>query len=125
MKIRIKGNSLRLRLSQAELAVFEEMGIVSDRIFFPTGVTLQYEMQRTTSSEISASFQQDLIKVNIPILMAAKWIQDPQEVGIYKELSIGDGKVLALSVEKDFQCLTQREGEDESDLFKNPLSSHS
>ena len=35
------------------------------------------------------------------------------------EQSLGDG-TLSLLIEKDFKCLTPREGEDEYDGFANP-----
>jgi hypothetical protein len=36
------------------------------------------------------------------------------------EQVLDDGAKLTILVEKDFACLTPREGEDESDMFPNP-----
>ncbi|NNF22589.1 MAG: hypothetical protein HKN67_11665 [Saprospiraceae bacterium] len=50
-------------------------------------------------------------------------LADDQQVGFEGYLSGNSAEGLLIKVEKDFKCLTERK-EDESDLFKNPLSSH-
>jgi len=44
----------------------------------------------------------------------------PDEVSLQAEQPLGDGENLKLLVEKDFRCLSPREGEDDADLFPNP-----
>ena len=45
---------------------------------------------------------------------------DSEQVSIEAVQTIDDGSELKILVEKDFACLTPREGEDESDLFPHP-----
>lgn len=124
MKLRIKGNSLRLRLTQSEVAEFKERGNVSDGIIFSSTNTLQYLLAQHRGTTYQASFQEGQIKIEIPNTEASKWCNDEQQVGIYAELLMEDGHSLSITIEKDFQCLTERPGEDESDLFVNPSTSH-
>ena len=44
-------------------------------------------------------------------------------MGIAAEQPVADGVVLRVLVEKDFACLTVREGEDDEDAFPNPHES--
>ncbi len=47
------------------------------------------------------------------------------QVSIRGEQQLEDGSTLGILVEKDFQCLTEREDEDESDMFPNPQAGSS
>lgn len=121
MKLRIRGDSVRLRVSQGELTQFLERGEVSDRIRFPGGASLAYRLLRDeTAQAVSANLENDAITVCVPVTVAKRWAE-PDEVGFSGEGSLGSDS-LAILVEKDFTCLAPREGEDDSDLFPNPRS---
>jgi len=117
MKIRIKGNSLRLRVSQSEVEEFKKKGRVRDRIFFGKS-RLVYTLQAEDTSKVNADFNQHCITVSVPHKIAEKWTETDQ-VGFEEYQPIADDEKLYLLVEKDFQCLIPRK-EDESDLFENP-----
>ncbi len=44
-----------------------------------------------------------------------------EPVSIAADETLDDGDALKILVEKDFACLSPREGEDESDMFLHPL----
>ncbi len=44
-----------------------------------------------------------------------------EQVSITADETLDDGKLLKILVEKDFTCLTPRDGEDDSDTFPHPL----
>lgn len=117
MKIRIKGNSLRLRLTQSEVDKFSSEGRVSDSIQFGDK-QLIYALQAEARNDVVANFNGEFITVAVPQKEAQKWASTEQ-VGISGNQSIESGKKLELLIEKDFQCLIPR-SEDESDLFENP-----
>lgn len=125
MKIRIQGNSIRLRLSQSEVAAFGEKKMVQDSTQFGASPddTLIYSLEMAQLKEPGAAYAPNHIKVFIPENMGQHWANS-EEVGISHESKLGDGAVLKILVEKDFQCLTTRPGEDESDNFPNPLEHH-
>lgn len=122
MKIRIKGNSVRFRLSQSEVIRMKEKGVVSDQINFGDN-ELTYEIRKTSDSEITASFIKNIISLSIPQNIIKNWLKE-EEVGFSREILLNSGKSLSVLVEKDYQCLTERKGEDETDLFANPAQGH-
>lgn len=120
MKIRIKGNTLRLRLSQSEVQEIRTSGRTSDSINFGDR-KLIYTLQIVDQAEVSADYDGDFIMVNVPPIVAKEW-SGSDEVGFEHRQQLPDGEDLYILVEKDFQCLNPRRGEDESDLFDNPVS---
>lgn len=123
MKIRIQGNSIRLRLSQSEVAKFQETGSVSDSISFGdnAGTTLAYSLERTGLPEMSATFSNNQISVFVPTELASIWAASEQEVGMeHLQKPASNDIPLRILVEKDFKCLAERAEADESDNFPNP-----
>ena len=121
MKLRIKGNSLRLRLTQSEIQEFQEKGIVQEVIKF--GITplqrMNYIIQQFDGKEVIASFDSNTMTVNVPKPIAENWVTTNQ-VGVENRMEINNEEDLFILIEKDFQCLKPRPGEDESEMFPNP-----
>ncbi|MFY0627186.1 MAG: hypothetical protein JXR07_12875 [Reichenbachiella sp.] len=119
MKLRILKNYLRLRLSQSEIKELEDSGKVISQTNFSNAV-LSYELVSVPDIEDLIA---DLNGTSLTISMPQKWVQtwlSPEEVG--KENK--DQSQMRILVEKDFQCLHKRSGEDESDNFPNPLATN-
>ncbi len=125
MKIRIQGNSIRLRLSQSEVVTFSGRKLVQDSTQFgPTPEeTLIYSLEMAAIKEPGAAYSPNHIKVFVPENIAQAWANS-DEVSIIYDSPLGNGAMLKILVEKDFQCRTTRPGEDESDNFPNPLGGH-
>lgn len=121
MKIRMSGSSIRLRLSQAEVTKFFELGEVSDVVRFGADAALTYTLKRGAATEIQANFQQNQITVLVPTDLGNTWATSEQEIGLeHISRFASDGGSLRILIEKDFKCLAERQGEDESDNFPNP-----
>lgn len=123
MKLRLKNNSVRLRLTQTETARFAETGQVKEKIEFGLEPYQQFIYALETDSEIEeiqAIIENNWITVLIPKTQADEWTQTAQ-VGMEAEQMIRGGKTLRLLIEKDFACLEARTGEDETDSFPHPL----
>jgi hypothetical protein len=119
MKIRIKGNSLRFRLTRPEVERFAESGVVEDGVNFGS-VVLRYALCSTKSAEMSSTFADNCITVYLPERLVADWMQT-DEVGFEHRMSLdGVQDSLYLLVEKDYTCLDKVE-EDQSDHYPNPL----
>lgn len=125
MKLRIRGNTLRLRLSRTEVNELAESGEVHDGIAFGPGAAdrLGYSLvasadAKTTSARLTSAPSQT-IAVTVPKSLAREWATS-ETVGFEVEQPIGAGEVLKILVEKDFACLTPRTGEDDTDAFPNP-----
>ena len=123
MKLRIKDNTLRLRLSQSELKTCEDKGVFSSSVSFGPGAdkTLTYSIVITDRDQMAANFNQNTIEILIPQKMARTW-SATDKVTISNDMKIDDDESLIILVEKDFQCLHKRPGEEEKDNFPNPLA---
>jgi len=120
MKLRIRDNSIRLRLSRGEVDSLRADGLVKARTEFPAGHEFGYELESSPASvQPDASFSDRAITVRVPESMALAWASTEQ-VSMQGEQFLDDGGKLTILVEKDFTCLAPREGEDESDMFPNP-----
>ena len=118
MKIRIKGNSVRLRLTKTEVARFCELGFCTAETNFGKSIFRYSVKSDTDAKAISARYAANEITVIIPASELLNWQHD-ERVGFYHELKFPDGDSLLIQVEKDFECLEFR-GEDESDNYPNP-----
>jgi hypothetical protein len=119
VKLRIKGPTLRLRLSQGEIHALLEEGLVEERVPFAPGVDLVYRLRRdAAAAEITASFRNGILEIRVPEGNAREWCTT-ELVTLAHEQALPDGS-LRITLEKDFACLAPREGEDESDNFPHP-----
>jgi len=121
MKIRIKGNSIRLRLSQSEVELFGKEGIVKEETHFGNGKTqfLYALVSDENNEEVQAVFQNSEIRVLMPEAIGNNWATTDL-IGVSAQMPIGNDEFLSILIEKDFKCLTVREEEDETDNFPNP-----
>ncbi len=123
MKLRIKGDSLRLRLTQSEVRELEERGSVEDRVRFGGEAALVYRLRREPGAgAITARFAEGAVEVRLPEQAALGWCRSSEVTLAGSQPAAVDAE-LRIVIEKDFACLTAREGEDESDNFPNPNSS--
>jgi len=120
MKLRIRGNTVRLRVSKGELAQIAATGAAEDAVRFSPGAGLRYGIEVKPSGGVAAEFGGTVLRVLLPKRSVDLWLR-PEEVAIEGEQPIGNGEVLRIMVEKDYTCLAPRSGEDDSDLFANPV----
>jgi hypothetical protein len=119
MKIRIKGNSLRYRLTRPEVEQFRQTGYLEEKIDF-VGNSLYYCLCSTGQEKLSASFYDNQITVYIPASGIEEWTITEQ-TGFEDQMELeGSEEKLHLLVEKDFTCL-DKVTEDQSDNYPNPL----
>lgn len=121
MKLRIRGNSLRVRVSPGELDTLVAGGVVVDALHFgPTpGDCLRCELVADARiDELEAAFDGRVIQVRVPAGPLAR-IAATDEVGLSATKSIGAAGTLSILLEKDFRCLVPRTGEDD-DGFTRP-----
>jgi hypothetical protein len=123
MKIRIQGNSLRIRVGRSELAHFLHEGRIEDTIRF----TPAPEARLTYALEISPGATQTQVRYSpqeVAVILAPRQVVQwslEAEVGVYTQVPIGAGASLEVIVEKDFACL-DRSDEGNKDTFANPLA---
>ena len=113
MKLRLRGDSLRLRLSQSDVACIERGEAVIETTNFAQS-TLRYSLHPSDGVACEAYFVDGAIQVRVPSGEALRWAQGTA-VGI--EVQVGS---LAVLIEKDFACLEPRAGAEDGDTFPNP-----
>jgi hypothetical protein len=114
MKIRIKSNSVRYRLTRTDVAQLAESGFIEDKVSF-AHQSLLYALQLTLDEQLSATYINNTITLMMPKIMIDE-LTNSDTVG-FENSENG----LHLLVEKDFTCLDNVE-EDQSDNYPNPLA---
>ena len=119
MKLRIKGSSLRLRLTQGEVKQLETDGEVAEQVHFGGGAQLTYRLRSIPQdSAISADYRDNVIDIRIPRDAALTWSRTDQVT--LSQMQPVSGGELRVVIEKDWNCLAPRSEEDESDNFPHP-----
>jgi hypothetical protein len=121
MKLRIKGNSLRLRVSRSELTSLLSGKRIEETIRFTASpdAKLTYALDSAVqSTPINIRYGSQAVTVTLSKDRAVVWGSE-SEVGVYGEVENGDTHLLEVSVEKDFACLDGSD-EDNIDTFANP-----
>ena len=117
MKLRIKGNSLRLRLTRPEAMRLRDAGLVEESAGFSGGEVLTYRLRSVaTPGPPRAAFHEGTIEATASSEAARDWAA-AEEVGLYAQ--VGGIQII---IEKDFRCLT-RPGCEEPDAYPHPAQS--
>ena len=119
MKIRIRGNSVRFRLTKSEVDTFGKEDYVEEKTDFGNA-SFVYALQKSDGDSIQASFDGMKITMLVPEDIQKKWV-GTQVVGFDNMIDLGNGKELYLLLEKDFKCLDETI-EDQSDNYEHPLA---
>ena len=121
MKIRIKGDSIRFRLTQTEVKALSENGKIYDSTNFGNqefnyGVVLKKDIDN-----LNVSFKNNSITLEMPYINGKSWYAN-DIITFDNVLKTSKENELYLLLEKDFTCLDNTI-EDQSDNYPNPKSS--
>ena len=114
MKLRISGNSLRLRLTRSEVEEFAAAGSYESSIDLAAN-RLTYRLERADVATLTAELSDHTIIVRAPSAAAMRWTES-SDVAIDAPIDSS----LKITVEKDFACLKPRQGEDTDDHYPHP-----
>ena len=117
MKIRIRENTLRIRITQSELKELEVGGTLSSTVHFPGGGALRYGIVPSQDETTQIEMIDHKIKIHLGILDYQS-MMDISSVGVQSMHQTSE-RPLELLIEKDFSCLHPRDVED-ADTFPNP-----
>ena len=118
MKLRILDNAIRLRLDRSEVDDIAAGQPLVASTHFPDGQVFGYQLT-AVADMTEAVFDGSVITLRIAQATLLSWAADEHQVGIRESLPTGEGN-LELLIEKDFECLEPRGGEDQSNRFVNP-----
>jgi hypothetical protein len=122
LKLRIRGNSLRVRITRSELAALNSAGEVAETTMFSAACRLTLRLcSDDTAESLRADFAADVLAVSIPGRMLRHWNQ-PEVISLQGLQAVSPTQELSILLEKDFPCVVPRAGEDERDAFPRPPS---
>ena len=125
MKLRIRGDSIRIRLKVGEVQRIAAGESIVETTHFP-GSTLTYSVQTGGDGAMAAQFHDDHLVVRLPMADVERWA-GTDEVSLFSEQDLGEAGTLALLVEKDFKCLEpghHRDCADDEDTYAHPGAQH-
>jgi len=120
MKLRIQGNSLRMRLSRSEVMRLNEKLIIEDTINFGTSKLTYILSVSQNVNTICAKYNGDVIEVKVPPAIARDWASTDR-VSISADQMLDSAKTLQILIEKDFKC-AHNPAEANADAYPNPLA---
>ena len=119
MKIRIRGNSVRFRLTKSEVAQLCQEKFIAEETNF-SNLNFSYAVKVSDSKNLEVNFSNNQILLQIPEKLLQGWDTN-SKVGFSHSVPSSNNKIIDLLLEKDFTCLEDR-GEDESNNYPNPKS---
>ena len=121
MKIRIKGNSIRLRLTKPEVESLSTEGYVEEQTHFGnTKFTYRLESSLTVDT-LTAAFENNILFMFVPFEFAKKWPGNAI-ISLDHFHDVSANEPLYLLLEKDFKCISGST-EDQSQQYDNPEKS--
>jgi hypothetical protein len=111
MKLRLKGNTLRLRLLEPEVRQIAQGETVTETL--PTQQPFHFQIAAHDLGEVEVRFAGDTLTVSVPKAWASTWAHN-SETG--RRDFVGGIDVL---IEKDWACTTAR-AEDNAGTYPNP-----
>lgn len=120
MKIRIKGNSIRYRLTKTEVETFCKAGIYKETTDFGTSMFTYVLKAKKGIDTLEASFEKNTITMYLTDKEQSEWAVSDR-IGFSGTMDLPNGEQLSLLLEKDFACLDNTT-EDQSDNYPNPKS---
>ncbi|MBT8187232.1 MAG: hypothetical protein HKP24_09615 [Croceitalea sp.] len=118
MKIRIKGNSVRFRLTKTEVATLCNTGSIQEKTVFGANKFIYKVKLDAQAQQLTANFSNNTITMVLPANITQNW-ENNDRVGFEHEQPLNHGEKLYLLIEKDFTCLDNTM-EDQSDNYPNP-----
>ena len=118
MKLRIKGNSLRIRLTKPEVSKLADTGYLEEQTLFGNNKFVYALQISDTENELSATLDADKITMFVSKALIEDWPEN-NIVGFNARMPVNENESLYLLLEKDFVCLDETT-EDQGDNYENP-----
>lgn len=117
MKLRINGNSIRIRVTQAEFQAFMDYGSVADILEIPEQ-PISYALEKCGEKEMNVSRLGDSIRVGLPDDKVREW-RSEDCTGFTHIQNVGN-KAIKIIVEKELKCPTPEDCKADPDAFPRP-----
>ena len=121
MKIRIKANAIRIRLTRSEVEKLANTGHLEEQTIFANNKFVYALQIIDNGNELSATLDANKITMFVSKALIKDWPEN-NIVGFNARMPITENESLYLLLEKDFVCLDETT-EDQSDNYENPNKS--
>ena len=116
MKLRLLGDSIRLRLTRTEVRTAGAGQSVVERTPFADGAVLEFALMPDNVGGVRAVFDGRRLSVLAHPDLLSDWANSDR-VALAEPAEDARPRIL---VEKDFACLTPRDGDDDTDTYPHP-----
>ena len=106
MKLRIEGQTLRIRLSEEDIQTFRTKNLLKHCIGFGDDHQLCYSLVKEVRTGFDLKFRGSDLQVMVPVEQAILWL-DSNQIGIEDDVEIDDATVRII-VEKDLKPKKER-----------------
>ena len=117
MKIRIRNNSVRFRLTKSEVSKLASTGSIQSTTELAEKNFIYGVNSKTNIEMMSIAFEANRIVLTVPYNFLADWPFN-DTIGLYGEQLNNNGSATILTLEKDFVCLDVTV-ENQSDTYEN------
>jgi hypothetical protein len=120
MKLRLKGNSIRVRLDRRDIERLIDKGRVADAVRFGPGLAFSYAVEAGLAprGRPTAHFAVGCLTIRIDPDDADEWLAGDR-VGFDHQQPV-DGGVIRVLLEKDFACIDRPAGDEADDAYAFP-----
>lgn len=115
MKLRLRGNSVRLRVNRREVDGLAAGASLEQKVHFPGEASFSYVLEASKDARPGASFRQGVIRISAPHTLIQDWATG-DSIGIYFELP-ANGASLTVAIEKDLECVDGSPEERDPEAF--------
>ena len=112
MKLRLRSNTIRLRLLQGEVQRLSQGESITETL--PTPTPFQYAVVPADVPDLAATFEAGTLTIEVPRAWSQSWA-NTDEVGRQAKTA-----GLNILIEKDWACTTPRSGEENRGTYPNP-----
>jgi hypothetical protein len=121
MKLRIKRNSLRFRVTPSEIKQLLRDGAIREHVQLtadPKGRLIYAITSSISEATTTVAYYSGNITVSVPNAQIIYWAYS-EEIGVYADVTLGEDRALSVTIEKDFAWLDRSDADNE-DTFPNP-----
>jgi hypothetical protein len=114
MKLRLRSNTIRLRLLKGEVDRLAEGKTIVETL--PTPRPFHFSVQPAEVADLMASFDEDTLLIQVPQDWARAW---PKTDQVGRSATTNNLDIL---IEKDWACTTPRAAEENDGTYPNPTA---
>ena len=121
MKLRIRKQTIRLRLSQPEVEKLGVGEVIEARLIFGPEDAQQfcYSVSVEDTQSVQVHYDAYGLRVSLPTDVARDWAESDL-VSLESAYPVDGAAALKILVEKDFRCLRPRDGDEDLNTFPHP-----